>query len=396
VADTLSELPRLWHAAPRRWGHPLHGLCSYMAMFPPSIPHTFVRWLTEPGDVVYDPFAGRGTTPLEACLLGRIGLGADASPLAWVLSAAKVDPPSADGIHARLDELRDEMNDGPRTLPAPDHIRMLFSSRTLRQLKYLRQKLDLDRRTDRFIMATLLGILHANANSDGRPRGLSVSMPNTFSMAPRYVRRYIREHGLVAPSVDVFDALERRIDALGEVSGEFTRGRAWRRDATYAPATQLRKKKAKLVFTSPPYLQAILYGKFNWIRLWMLGHEPKEVDSKLFTSSSLDKYVAFMSKVARRVRAAMRDDGYACFVIGDVREGEKDLNLAREVARRCFEETDLENLGTVVDRLPVQHKVSRIWKENRGRATKTDRILVFAGPKANRLPTLPQIDWTHA
>jgi len=28
-----------------------------MAMLPLSIPHTFVRWLTELGDVVYDPFA---------------------------------------------------------------------------------------------------------------------------------------------------------------------------------------------------------------------------------------------------------------------------------------------------------------------------------------------------
>lgn len=366
-----------------------------MAMFPPSIPHTFVRWLTEPGDVVYDPFAGRGTTPLEACLLGRIGLGSDASPLAWVLSAAKVDPPSTDSLYARLDELREEVSNAPRTSPAPEHIRMLFNPGTLRQLKGLRLGLYLDRRTDRFLMAALLGILHANADGDGKPRGLSVSMPNTFSMAPRYVKNYIREHGLVAPAVDVFDALERRIDVLGEVPEEFTRGRAWRRDASHAPTAALRKEKAKLVFTSPPYLQAILYGKFNWIRLWMLGHEPKAVDSMLFTSTSLEKYVTFMSKVAHQVRAAMRDDGYACFVIGDVREGEKDLNLAREVARRCFEETDLEMLGTVVDRLPVQHKVSRIWKENRGRATKTDRILVLAGPKAKRLPKLPQIDWTH-
>lgn len=396
VGDTLKNLPRLWHAAPRRWGHPLHALCSYMAMFPPSMPHTFIRWLTEPGDVVYDPFAGRGTTPLAACLLGRVGLGSDASPLAWVLSAAKVDPPTAGRLHARLDDLREEVSDAPRTSPAPDHIRMLFNPRTLRQLKFLRHGLDLARSTDRFLMAALLGILHAGADGDGTPRGLSVSMPNTFSMAPRYVERYIREHALVAPAVDVFDALNRRVDALREVPDEFTRGHAWRRDATHAPTAGLRQQKAKLVFTSPPYLQAILYGKFNWIRLWMLGHEPKAVDSKLFTSSSLEKYVTFMSKVARQVRAAMRDDGYACFVIGDVRRGEKDLNLAREVARRCFNETDLELVGSVVDRLPVQHKVSRIWKENRGRATKTDRILLLAGPKAKRLPKLPQIDWTHA
>jgi hypothetical protein len=103
----LGEIPWLWRAAPRRWGHPFHTLCSYMAMFPPSIPHTFIQWLTEPGDVVYDPFCGRGTTPLEACLSGRVGLGSDASPLAWILSAAKVDPPTLGELRSRVRELRE-------------------------------------------------------------------------------------------------------------------------------------------------------------------------------------------------------------------------------------------------------------------------------------------------
>src|SRR2546429_5326618 len=92
--STLRALPRRWRAAPRRWGHSMHSMCSYMAMFPPSMPHVFIDWLTEQGDVVYDPFSGRGTVPLEAGLMGRVGLGSDANPLAWVLTAAKVDPPS--------------------------------------------------------------------------------------------------------------------------------------------------------------------------------------------------------------------------------------------------------------------------------------------------------------
>src|SRR5207244_4543779 len=98
-------LANTWHVAPRRWGHPLHSLCSYLAMFPPTIPHVFVEWLTKPGDTVYDPFSGRGTTALEACLMGRVGMGSDANPLAWLLTAAKVDPPSRTALAARLREL---------------------------------------------------------------------------------------------------------------------------------------------------------------------------------------------------------------------------------------------------------------------------------------------------
>jgi DNA methylase len=101
-----SGLNKRWRRAPRRWGRPMHSLCSYFAMFPPQVPHVFIRWLTKPGDVVYDPFAGRGTAPMEACRLGRLGAGSDANPLAYILTAAKVDPPDPTDAVTRLAELR--------------------------------------------------------------------------------------------------------------------------------------------------------------------------------------------------------------------------------------------------------------------------------------------------
>src|SRR5258708_7136538 len=97
--------PEAWHDTPRRWGHPLHSLCSYLAMFPPSIPAFFIRTLTQPGDRVLDPFSGRGTTAFEACLQGRVGLGSDLNPLAVVLTGAKVDPPRMNATLKRLGEL---------------------------------------------------------------------------------------------------------------------------------------------------------------------------------------------------------------------------------------------------------------------------------------------------
>jgi DNA modification methylase len=54
---------------------------SYRACFKPQLPRFFIERLTKPGDVVFDPFMGRGTTLLEAALLGRIPVGSDANPL---------------------------------------------------------------------------------------------------------------------------------------------------------------------------------------------------------------------------------------------------------------------------------------------------------------------------
>src|SRR6059036_879680 len=39
---------------------------SYRACFKPQLPRFFIQRLTEPGDIVYDPFMGRGTTLREA------------------------------------------------------------------------------------------------------------------------------------------------------------------------------------------------------------------------------------------------------------------------------------------------------------------------------------------
>jgi hypothetical protein len=67
-------------------------MCSYLASFPAALAHAFIARYTRPGDVVLDPFSGRGTTPLQACAEGRIGAGNDLNPFAHLLTAAKVEP----------------------------------------------------------------------------------------------------------------------------------------------------------------------------------------------------------------------------------------------------------------------------------------------------------------
>jgi hypothetical protein len=49
--------------ARQRQAHRLHEI-SYRACFKPQLPAFFIERLTEAGGRVYDPFMGRGTTPL--------------------------------------------------------------------------------------------------------------------------------------------------------------------------------------------------------------------------------------------------------------------------------------------------------------------------------------------
>lgn len=367
-------------------------------MFPPQVPHVFIRWLTKPGDVVYDPFAGRGTAPMEACRMGRVGLGSDANPLGYLLTAAKVEAPTPEEARCRLQELRGRCIPGDAG-SAPADIQMLYAEDVLGQLLWLRDTLDLTRRDDRFIMALLLGVMHANYNPGRTPRGLSISMPNTFSMAPGYVRRYIDEHELKPPTVDVFDLLQGKLRRMELPPASATRGLAWLQDARDPAAPTILDRPAKLVFTSPPYLSVIKYGKYNWVRLWMLQQDPKAVDEDLVATASLSKYLAFISGVIEQLGPAVRSDGHLCLMIGDVRacgNGET-TNLAARVWEDAARPLGWTLRGIVDDRLPTKHKVSRIWKNGRGRATKTDRVLILSrnGGESD-LPPLGLIRWSEA
>jgi hypothetical protein len=388
----LSMLPCEWRKAPRRWGHPLHSLCSYLAMFPPQIPAVFIHWLTDPGDLVFDPFSGRGTTVLQAALMDRGAAGSDANPLATVLTASKADVPAERETLNRLRALASDYE--AQSLEAvPRDIRMLYSPSTLRQILYLRSALNYRRRADRLIAAAAIGMLHANHCKSGASRGLSISMPNTFAMSPSYVRRYIKEKGLRAPKVDVFEALTRRIRGIGLPDSPVCAGRAWQHDAVEEFPSAL-KGRVKLIFTSPPYLSVIKYGKYNWVRLWFLGKDPREVDSNLTATSSLNKYLDFIKEVSARLRVLLRGDGRLCLVLGDVRNEKREVNLAREVWESVLEPAGWRLDGLIADHLPSRHKVSRIWGENKGRATKTDRILILStGANDLPLPAAPRMTW---
>ena len=66
-----------WPAG-QRCGHSLQEI-SYRGCFKPQLAGFFIQKFSAPGDVVCDPFMGRGTTPLEAALLGRKAVGMDAN-----------------------------------------------------------------------------------------------------------------------------------------------------------------------------------------------------------------------------------------------------------------------------------------------------------------------------
>jgi hypothetical protein len=66
-----------------------HGFYKYPARFSPAFARAAIEAFTKPGDVVFDPHMGGGTTLVEARALGREAVGVDISTLAEFVTNAK-------------------------------------------------------------------------------------------------------------------------------------------------------------------------------------------------------------------------------------------------------------------------------------------------------------------
>ena len=110
---------------------------SYRACFKPQLPRFFINRLTDPGEVVHDPFMGRGTTVLEATLLGRRPVGCDVNPLSRILVKPRLSPPDMRQIERRLARLGLERTPDETR----DDLLVFYHPRTLRQIANLRNYL---------------------------------------------------------------------------------------------------------------------------------------------------------------------------------------------------------------------------------------------------------------
>jgi site-specific DNA-methyltransferase (adenine-specific) len=425
----FAPLPELaletdWKDQPRLWGHAYHPMCSYLASFPAALAHAFVARYTRPGDVVLDPFCGRGTTPLQACAEGRIGVGNDLNPLAHVLTAAKLEPPTGRELEARLAGLRIAWSveargwldlasgvlaaaphavpalvpaagsaDGPRegSELVPASVALAFHPRTLAQVLFARARLRLDDPADRFLAASLVGILHGK-----RPGYLSELMPNAFSMAPRYARDYAARTGFAAPDRDLFVLLAAKLRRLARDGRPGTPGIALlgdARDAGIRARAGLRERalpdRARLVLTSPPYLRVLKYGYYNWLRTWFLGFSADVIDATLDDAHRREPYLAFLREVLAGLRPALADDAVVALVLGDV-EAERGrraadglpIGLAAEAWEGAARPEGYLLAGIVSDEVAASRKMTKLWGVEAGQATHLDRILVLAPTEA--------------
>ena len=317
-----------WTSAQRE-GHSLHEV-SYRACFKPSLPAFFIERLSAPGDRVLDPFMGRGTTPLEAALRGRVPCGNDVNPLSAMLVRPRLSPPDLRAIKLRLLELELGWNG-----PLDDDLLVFFHPETLGAICALREYFL--RRTANAQLDAVdewLRMVAVNRLTGHSPGFFSVyTLPPNQATSAKAQRKINSKRQQVPPPRDVKAILAKKSKALLQDVAPL-----WQREAaalarravlTTGPASampELADASVQLVVTSPPFLDVVQYADDNWLRCWFGGIDAQAVPITM--ARTVEAWQRAMGEVFVELFRIVRPDGFVAFEVGEVRRGKVKLEEA--------------------------------------------------------------------
>ena len=301
----------------QRAANALHEV-SYRACFKPQLPRFFIERLTLPGEVVHDPFMGRGTTPIEAALLGRTPAGSDINPLATLLTRPRLRPPQQADVEARLKRLPLE-----RRAEAPDDLLAFYHPATLAHIaalrRYLNQQEPLDPVDDWIRMVAL-----------NRLTGHSTGFFSVYTLPPNQAtsvaaqRKINQKRQQTPPRRDVLAILARKsrqllkeLTSADRATLQAQTPQLFTAAADHTPG--LRERSVALVVTSPPFLDVVQYHTDNWLRCWFAGIDPQSVS--ITQAHSVVEWQTAMAAAFRELWRVVRPGGHVAFEVGEVRKG---------------------------------------------------------------------------
>lgn len=373
----------LWTAKQRQM-HSLHYAVSYRASFKPELPDFCIRRYSEKGAVVLDPFTGRGTTALQANLLGRVAWACDVNPLAVLLTKAKTNPIGLDEVVLRLngiDFLRPVNLKGYSETFAP-----FYHPDTYRELVNLRRAIaEQPDRINRFIELMAISRLHGHSPGFFSVYSFpQISIPPDRQRAINAKRHQEPEYRAVAPRIirksaqalrDGFSSDFFSVSTANAVEVADARQIAW------APANSV-----DLVVTSPPFLDKVDYITDNWMELWFAGISEKKFRESLIMVNSLQRWSAFMHDVMLEMLRVLKPRSYAIIEVGEVETSQGVICLDDVVADIAHSLSTPEKRFVVDEVLVNQQEFTKLANcfrvDNNVKGTNTNRLVV--------LKTVPQ------
>ncbi len=351
---------------------------SYRACFKPQLPNYFINKYTQKGDVVYDPFGGRGTTVVEAALLGRKIIQNDINPISIILSAGRLAVPSLKQIEERLSEIKINKN-----LKSEIDLSMFYEQQTFNEILSLRKYFSDKEKDGTFDTVDAWIRMVATNRLTGHSSGffsVYTMPPNQAVSAISQIR--INEKRKQTPTYR--DTKKIILKKSKQLLGGLTKEDIQNLHTAFQTALYLNKpanstneiqdNSVSLVVTSPPFLDIVQYKDDNWLRCWFNEIDSEEVGKGITMAKTVEAWSAQMKNVLTELHRVLKKDGIIAFEVGEIRNGKIKLDevilpLGIDVGLSC---------EYVMINSQVFTKTSNIWGvSNNEVGTNSNRIVVF-------------------
>jgi hypothetical protein len=351
---------------------------SYRACFKAQLPRFFINLLTEPSDIVYDPFSGRGTTVIEAGILGRKVISNDINPLSKLITRPRLAIPDIVGIEQRLAEIP-LLEDAKADID----LSMFYHPKTEAEIVSIKQYLNERRNNgkeddvDRWIRMV----------ATNRLTGHSAGFFSVYTLPPNQA---VTQESQVKINIkrnqkpeyrDTKKIIKRKTSTLLNKlnHNELISLRSAAKTAKFLEKDaretyEIEDNSIVLTVTSPPFLDIVQYSQDNWLRCWFNSIETETIEKKITMSKKVEDWSAVMGQVFKELFRITKSGGWVAFEVGEVRNGRINLEeyvipLGIDVGFKC--------LGVIIN-LQEFTKTSNIWGiKNNNFGTNSNRIALF-------------------
>jgi DNA modification methylase len=287
----------------------VHRLHPYLGKFVPQLAEVFLRRYGAPGDAVWDPFAGSGTTLVEANAFGARAYGCDISAFNCLLMRAKTAAYEPEALLA--DVVRLSSRAKPAKRPAGSaYLKRWYAPQALAELLAFRE---------RIAGTTYPELWQVVLSRSARSARLARHDDLDFPAEPVTGEYFCHKHRRVCRPVGEAEKFLRRYvrDAVQRVQ-EFADVRS-DEDVTvvHGDARKLDPPvPCDLVVTSPPYPGLIDYHEQHAYAYELLGLERRDADE---IGSGVKGYCEAVAAVLSRARGSLRPGGRVVIVVNDRR-----------------------------------------------------------------------------
>jgi hypothetical protein len=301
----------------------VHRLHPYLGKYIPQLVEIFLRKYAP--KVVFDPFAGSGTTLVEANALGIASIGCDVSAFNCLLAKVKTDKYDLDKLEAEIKDILSQCqlmltpnmfsNNGHGPETDNEYLEKWFGPNALRALLYYRSLIPNYQYQD-----TLKVILSRSARSSRLTTHFDLDFPQKPQTEPYHCYKHSRT---CQPTDNALKFLTRySLDTLKRVK-EFSKIRTNAKVTILnEDARSVRLPKIDAVITSPPYVGLIDYHEQHRYAYELLGlptNEDKEIGPAANGKSkkAQDAYISDIGQVFANARKTLNKNGVVVVVVHD-------------------------------------------------------------------------------